>query len=115
MLVTYEFNGGAQDTQVIDIGSVRVQSAGEGAWLMAGCLVGVVEDVFERWVGGEQVGVEFCGDGVSVFGEDGDGGFYDLGLGGCKGWHVVWEGRVWRDGTCGFVRRKSFCLETTCR
>jgi hypothetical protein len=81
VLVAYEFERGAQDAQVVDVRGIRIESAGEGARLVAGCLVGGVEDVFERGVRGEHVCVEFCGYGFSMLGEDRDGGFDDLDLG----------------------------------
>lgn len=53
---------------------------------MAGGLVGVAEDVLQRWVGGEDVRIEGAGDGEAVILEDGHGGFDYGGLLGVE-WH----------------------------
>jgi len=99
MLLANELDGWAELSQIIDVGGVGVEGTGEGARLVAGCLVGVVEDVAEGGVCCEQVAVEFPCYGLAVLGEDGGGGFDYRGLLGGECWCHCWcvrERRLWR-------------------
>ena len=80
MFVANQFDGWREFAQVIDIGGVSVERAGERPWLVSGCLVSVIEDILEFWVSFEHVCVELGGDDFAMLCKYRDGGLDYLDL-----------------------------------
>lgn len=82
MLVADQLHGGTQSAQVVDVGGIGEEGAGQGPLLVAIALIGDVEDVVQLGMGSEHVLVEHFCDGGAMFNQDRHGGLDELDLAG---------------------------------